>query len=97
VHGTVSQVIAQAHLVTYVVSGEGLGQLAAELTGKTGIDMVAPFGANLHVSGRDEAALEAAIAPYRNGGRHWEKSQASLEDVFIDLMGRARDNFQDAA
>jgi len=96
-HGTVEQVIAQAHLVTYVVSGEGLGQLANELTGKGGIDMVAPFGASLHVSGRDEAALEAAIAPYRNGGRHWEKSQASLEDVFIDLMGRARDNFQDAA
>ena len=27
--------------------------------------MVAPFGTSLHVSGRDEAALEAAIAPYR--------------------------------
>ena len=98
VHGTVEQVIAQAHLVTYVVSGDGArARSRTSSRAKPGIDMVAPFGASLHVSGRDDAALEAAIAPYRNGGRHWEKSQASLEDVFIDLMGRARDNFQDAA
>ena len=25
---------------------------------------------------------------------HWEKSEASLEDVFIELMSRARDNYQ---
>ena len=57
--------------------------------------MVAPFGTSLHVSGRDEAALEAAIAPYRERpGLTWTRSQASLEDVFIDLMSRARDNFQ---
>jgi ABC-2 type transport system ATP-binding protein len=98
VHGTVDEVIAQSHLVTYVVSGEGIGELAANLERAPGIDMVAPFGTSLHVSGRDEAALEAAIRPYRADARwHWERSQASLEDVFIDLMGRARDNFQDAA
>jgi len=98
VHGTVSQVIEQSHLVTYVVSGEGLGPLAAKLEKTPGIDMVAPFGTSLHVSGRDADALEAAIAPYRDGaGLRWERSEASLEDVFIDLMGRARDNFQDAA
>ena len=33
--------------------------LAAELAGKPGVDMVAPFGTSLHVSGRDKAALEA--------------------------------------
>ena len=60
--------------------------------------MVAPFGTSLHVSGRDDGALEAAIAPYRDdAGLTWERSEPSLEDVFIDLMGRARDNFQDAA
>ena len=37
-----------------------------ELTGKPGVDMVAPFGTSLHVSGRDKAALEATIAPYRD-------------------------------
>jgi ABC-2 type transport system ATP-binding protein len=98
VHGTVEHVIAQSHLQTYVVSGEGLGALAHELTGRAGIDMVAPFGTSLHISGRDAAALDAATASYRaNPGLKWEKSEPSLEDVFIDLMGRARDNFADAA
>jgi ABC-2 type transport system ATP-binding protein len=98
VHGTVPEVIAQSHLTTYVVSGEGLGELAAKLEKTPGVDMVAPFGNSLHVSGRDEAALEAAIAPYRNDARYrWDRSEPSLEDVFIDLMGRALDNFQDAA
>jgi ABC-2 type transport system ATP-binding protein len=98
VHGTVGDVIAQSHLTTYVVSGEGLGELAAKLEQTRGIGMVAPFGTSLHVSGRDEAALDSAIEPYRNDPRfNWERSQPSLEDVFIDLMSRARDNFQDAA
>jgi ABC-2 type transport system ATP-binding protein len=98
VHGTVPEVIAHSHLTTYVVSGEGLGALTHALTDKPGVDMVAPFGTSLHVSGRDEAALEAAIAPHRADARlKWERAEPSLEDVFIDLMGRARDNFQDAA
>ena len=43
----------------------------------------------------EAAALETSVAPYRGGtGRHWQDSEPSLEDVFIDLMGRARDNFQ---
>jgi ABC-2 type transport system ATP-binding protein len=98
VHGTVPEVIAQSHLATYVVSGEGLGELSTKLEKTRGIDMVAPFGTRLHVSGRDQAALDAAITPYRNDPHlRWERSEPSLEDVFIDLMGRARDNFQDAA
>ncbi len=97
-HGTVDQVIESSHLTTYFVSaeaGEGLNALADELTGKPGIDMVAPFGTSLHVSGRDAAALEAAILPYRKRKNlDWQRSEPSLEDVFIDLMGKARDNFQ---
>jgi ABC-2 type transport system ATP-binding protein len=96
--GTVDEVIASSHLTTYVVSsanGEGLADLTDELTGKPGIDMVAPFGTSLHVSGRDADALEAAIAPYKQRkGLDWERSEPSLEDVFIDLMSKARDNFQ---
>jgi ABC-2 type transport system ATP-binding protein len=96
--GTVGEVIANSHLVTYTVSasdGENLSHLGAELAARPGVDMVAPFGVSLHVSGRDGAALEAAIAPERDRpGLHWERAAPSLEDVFIDLMGRARDNFQ---
>ena len=98
VRGTVEQVIEASHLTTYIVSaenGEGLSELSDTLTNKPGVDMVAPFGTSLHVSGRDAGKLEAAIAPFRRReGLDWKRSEPSLEDVFIDLMGRARDNFQ---
>jgi ABC-2 type transport system ATP-binding protein len=97
-HGTVDEVIAASHLVTYTVTtrnGEGLTELGEQLSRRPGIDMVAPFGTSLHVCGRKEAALEAAIAPYRTRpDLVWTRSEPSLEDVFIDLMGRAKDNFQ---
>jgi ABC-2 type transport system ATP-binding protein len=97
-HGTVEQVIAASHLTTYEVStadGAGLAKYAEELAGRPGIDMVAPFGTSLHVSGRDQAALEAAIAPYRDRpGLTWTRSRPTLEDVFIDLMAKSQDNFQ---
>jgi len=94
-HGSVEEVIAHSALTTYTVSGPAINELGREIEGKPGIDMVAPFGNSLHVSGRDAAAFEAAISPYRRrAGLVWTKSEPSLEDVFIDLMSRSRDNFQ---
>jgi len=94
-HGTVEEVIAQSALTTYTVTGADLNGLSGELANKDGVDMVAPFGTSLHVSGRDAAALEASIAPYRaREGVTWQKSEPSLEDVFIELMGRSKDNFR---
>ena len=95
-HGTVDQVIGASGLTTYTVSGtESLAEFAAKLEKTPGVDMVAPFGTSLHVSGRDRAALDAAIAPYRGEpGLDWKAAAPSLEDVFIDLMNRSRDNFQ---
>ena len=98
VRGTIEEVIQSSHLTTFVVSGvtgEALVKLSEELAAEPGIDMVAPFGNSLHVSGRDSEKLAAAVEPYRaRKGLDWKPSEPSLEDVFIDLMGRARDNFQ---
>jgi ABC-2 type transport system ATP-binding protein len=94
-HGTVDEVIAKSQLTTYIVTGDDLQSLSEKLAGQPGIDMAAPFGTSLHVSGRDQAALEATIAPWRDKpGLHWQKGAPSLEDVFIELMGRSKDNFQ---
>ena len=94
-HGTAQELIERSALVTYNVSGAGLVELQAELANLPGVDMVAPFGATLHVSGRDETALEAAIEPYRHRpDLAWARTQPSLEDVFIDLMAKAKDNYQ---
>ena len=95
IHGSVDAVVRQAGLTTYDVSGPDVNGLLHELQGKPGVDMVAPFGNSLHVSGRDAAGLEAAIKPYRDRpGLIWKTSEPTLEDVFIDLMSRAKDNFQ---
>ena len=96
--GSVDEVIANSGLVTFTLTapdGETLAQLSHEISALPGVAMVAPFGMSLHISGRDGAVLEAALAPYRDRpGVHVERSAPSLEDVFIELMARARDNFQ---
>jgi ABC-2 type transport system ATP-binding protein len=92
--GTVDEVVAAAGLTTWTVAGEGLNELATRLEKLPGVDMVAPFGTSLHVSGRDADALGRAIEPFRNDPRwRWMPDEATLEDVFIDLMAHAEDNF----
>jgi ABC-2 type transport system ATP-binding protein len=93
--GTVDEVLCRAALATFVVSGDGLLELADKLAAAPGVDSVAPFGANLHVSGRNPEALQTAIAAYRDDARlTWMKSAPSLEDMFIELKMRARRNVQ---
>lgn len=94
VKGSVEDVIRQAGLSTWLVSGEDTGKLAEQLKQVSGIDMVAPFGSALHVSGRNAERLEEALEPFFKDKRyHWVKGEPTLEDVFIDLMGRSEDNF----
>jgi ABC-2 type transport system ATP-binding protein len=91
--GTAEEVVAGSNLVTFHGEGPDVGKLAHELTGKPGVETVAPFGAAVHISGTDRRALEAAIAPWRKGPYRWEEVEPTLEDVFIQLMGQAEDNF----
>jgi ABC-2 type transport system ATP-binding protein len=84
--GTVQEVIAQAKLVTFIVEGEGARALAEELHGVDGVELVAFFGAALHVSGHDRDALIRALERFR--GRRditIHETAPSLEDVFIQL------------
>jgi ABC-2 type transport system ATP-binding protein len=87
--GTVAEVIAESGLITFVIEGEGARRLMEKLEGRAGAEHVAFFGAAVHVSGRNRAALEAVLAPYRKQkGLDIREEKPSLEDVFIDLQRR---------
>src|SRR5205814_6810204 len=86
-HGTVDAVIAKSALTTYTLIGDDLQLVAAELPGKPGVDMVAPFGTSLTVSAGATPALEATIPPYgERPGLHWRNGARSLEDVSLEWM-----------
>ena len=93
--GTVDEVISRQHLVTWMVSGQDLHVLEKQLRGLPGVGQVTPFGSTLHVTGLEASALDNAIAPYQADPRyHWQRTNATLEDVFIHLMDNVADNFQ---
>src|SRR3546814_558493 len=91
--GTAEEVIEAAKLFTWRGEGPGVDRLSNELLQRPGVEMAAPFGLALHVSGSDEAALESALAPYRRPPFRWEEAEPTLEDVFIHLMSKAEDTF----
>jgi ABC-2 type transport system ATP-binding protein len=64
-----------------------LHELAPRLRALPPVDQVAAFGSELHITGTDAAALEAALVPFKaEPGRHWQPIEPGLEDVFIHLM-----------
>ncbi|WP_174803827.1 ABC transporter ATP-binding protein [Martelella limonii] len=96
VTGTVDDVVAASRLHSYLITGPDVHQLQTALELTEGVDLVAPFGASLHVCGHDEAALERAVEPYRARARtKISRSEATLEDAFIHLMNASKDNFDD--
>jgi ABC-2 type transport system ATP-binding protein len=86
-HGTIREVIDQVGLSTWEIEGTALMDLARKLREMPGVEMVAPFGSALHVSGTDRAALGAAVESAARGPQLAVREVApSLEDVFIHLM-----------
>jgi len=99
VEGTPDEVISRSGLSTWSVALQAAGDeralawLGRELGDARGVDTVIPFGTTLRVSGRDPAALEAALAPVRARNEfRVERTSTSLEDVFVNLMQNAADD-----
>ena len=93
--GTAAEVVAQSGLSTWSVTGEKLHDLARQLRPLPGVSMVVPFGTTLHISGTDAVVLENSLAAFRaRVDLHWISIEPGLEDVFIGLMDRAKDNYQ---
>ncbi len=93
-HGVAAEIVAGSCLVTRVVTGPDLSVLAARLRALPGVLQAVAFGNELHVSGVDGAALDTAISRFSGEGYRSAASVPGLEDVFIHLMGTARDNYQ---
>ncbi len=91
ISGTADEIIANSGLVTWSVTGPDLAGLAAELRREPALAMVVPFGNTLHVSGRYESQLDAALARFRQRPElSWRRTQPGLEDVFIRMMDSVR-------
>lgn len=90
--GTVEEVVRGAGLTTWEASGSDLSTLANQLRGLDGVEQVVPFGNTLHVSGRDAVKLRACVERFAQTGCRWRQIESKLEDVFIHLMDRSKDN-----
>jgi ABC-2 type transport system ATP-binding protein len=90
--GTAEEIIAKSGLHTFNGEGRDIDKIAHELQDKDRVLSASAFGAAVHVSGTDKAALERAIEPYRRAPFEWREVSPSLEDVFIQLMGEAPDD-----
>jgi ABC-2 type transport system ATP-binding protein len=86
VEGTISEIQAKANITTWMVKGSYLIDLERKLQKLPGIDLVAFFGDQLHVSGTNEEMLMQSIAPYKQ--YEWKKISPSLEDSFMSLAGK---------
>ena len=90
--GNINEIIKSSGLIVWAAHGNNLAELASSLRQTSGVQQVASFGTKIHVTGTDEAQLDQAIRPYKEK-YHWERIDANLEDVFIQLVGEAEDNY----
>lgn len=87
--GTAQALVTAAGLSTWLVSGDGLVELAQTLRSLPGVEQVTAFGNTLHVTGSDADVLAQSLAPLQvDPAYRWTPGQAGLEDVFISLMGK---------
>ena len=95
--GPAREIPAMVGLTTWSVEGPEIGVLEARLRAEVAVVQVARFGAVLHVSGKDAAALATVAAAYWDGAHRWQKLEGGLEEAFIYLMSGAQDNYAEVA
>ena len=91
--GTAREIAAGQGLHTLAVRGPGLSGLAERLEKTPGVAQTVMFGAELHVSGKDRAALHSAAQAAAGLEHEIVEIETGLEDAFIHLMNQAQDNF----
>jgi len=94
IDGPSAEIPKMVGLETWRVEGPDLPKLEERLKTAPGVEQVARFGAVLHVSGTDKAALQETVELFKAEGTHrWTLQVAGLEEAFIYLMAGARDNY----
>jgi ABC-2 type transport system ATP-binding protein len=91
-----AEIPKQIGLKAWRIAGRPLQAAQAMLEGAPGVDLVARFGAEIHVCGQDEAALERAVRRVKEAQPHVEieRIEAGFEEIFIYLMSGSIDNVQ---
>jgi ABC-2 type transport system ATP-binding protein len=93
--GTAEEVVASQELHTWQISGDDLQGLTESVRQLPGVELVASFGATLHVSGKDEARLQASLETFlQSTTLKMAAVPPSLEDAFIYMMQGSQDPFQ---
>ena len=91
--GTIDDIILHEGLTTWIVKGKNLLGLAMELKKYPVVEQVLAFGNVMHLSGKDETGLRKVVEKFDSADYSWSKADTSIEDVFIHLMKKAKDNF----
>lgn len=87
--GTATEIVASQKLHTWEISGAGLQEWIEPLRHLPGVDLVASFGAMVHVSGSEESRLKNSLETLlRATSLNMVPVPSSLEDVFIYMMQR---------
>jgi len=91
-HGSVDEVVGSAGIAAWRILGPGLDRLVSRIEALPGVEMVASFGAELHVAGADTDLIEKGLQEVcKSDGVRFEQVEPTLEDVFIHTMNQASD------
>jgi ABC-2 type transport system ATP-binding protein len=91
-----AEIPKQIGLYGWRIAGRPLRPAEEMLNGAPGVDLVARFGAEIHVCGKDATTLERAVRRVKEAQPHVtiEPIEAGFEEIFIYLMAGSIDNFQ---
>jgi ABC-2 type transport system ATP-binding protein len=93
-----AEIPSRVGLFAWRIRADNLDAATRALKDAGGCDVIARFGAAIHVAGRDREAVERALASLAGAaGLQVSEIDAGLEESFIYLMTGAVDNFAAAA
>jgi len=85
VQGTAEDVVRDAALVVFELTGDGIEKISKRLRGAPGVESATIFGQALRVVGLDRAAMLGSIERLKDDAGV-EEVPARLDDVFIHLL-----------